>query len=107
MADIMKQYKAVNSLLGNERDLRLSDEDALRYQDVLRLLQMRGYILDLEVDKVNWYRKMADWDGFEDWLKGEIKESKQMGRREWRIAIVSAVLGAAVGLIPYIVTLFT
>jgi len=107
MADLMKQYKAVKLLLGNNRDLRLSDEDALRYQDVLQLLQMRGYILDLEVDNVNWYRQMADWDGFEDWLKDEIKESKQMGRREWRIAIISAVIGAAVGLIPYIVSLFT
>ena len=107
MADLMKQYKAVKSLLGNNRDLRLSDEDALRYQDVLQLLQMRGYILDLEVDNVNWYRQMADWDGFEDWLKDEIKESKRMGRREWRIAIISAVIGAAVGLIPYIVSLFT
>lgn len=106
MADIMKQYKAVKSLLGKKGDLRLSNEDALRYQDVLQLLQMRGYILDLEVNGANLYRQMADWDGFEDWLKGEIKESKRMGRREWRIAIISAVIGAAVGLIPYIVSLF-
>lgn len=106
MADITKQYKQVKGLLGNSRDLQLSDEDALRYQDVLRLLEMRGYILDLKIDNVNWYRKMAEWDGFEEWLKEESKEERRTTRREWTIGIVCAVAGAAVGLIPYIVSFF-
>ena len=65
MANLKKQLKAVKELLGNQRDLKLSDEDALRYQDVLLLLEDRGYIHDFNVDGVNWYRVMVDLNGFE------------------------------------------
>ena len=99
MADIKKQYKKVKAILGNGRDLQLSDEDALRYQDVLFLLEQRGYILDVKADGVNWYRKMAELDGFEEWLNEELKEDKRLSRREWMIGII----GALIGLIPTIV----
>lgn len=107
MANLRKQLKAVKEMLGNQRDLRLSDEDALRYQDVLLLLENRGYIHNFNVDGVNWYRIMVDLNGFEDWLNDEIKESKRITRREWIIGIVCAVIGAAIGLIPFVVSLFT
>ena len=107
MANLKKQLKAVEELLGNQRDLKLSDEDALRYQDVLLLLEDRGYIHDFNVDGENWYRVMVDLNGFEDWLNEEIKESKRITRREWIIGIVCAVIGAAIGLIPFVVSLFS
>ena len=49
---------------------------------------------------------MADFHGFEEWLREETKESRQLSRREWMIGIVCAVVGAVIGLIPYIITLF-
>lgn len=107
MADLKKQLKAIKKALGDGRDLQLSDADALCYQDVLRLLEARGYLLDLEVDGVNWYRKMADLDCFEDWLNEEIRDSKRATRREWAIGIICAIIGAAIGLIPYIVSLLS
>ena len=106
MENLRKQLKAVKELLGNQRDLKLSDEDALRYQDVLLLLEDRGYIHDFNVDGVNWYRIMVDLNGFEDWLNEEIKESKRITRREWIIGIVCAVIGATIGLIPFFVSIF-
>ena len=106
MANLRKQLKAVKELLGNQRDLKLSDEDALRYQDVLLLLEDRGYIHDFNVDGVNWYRIRVDLNGFEDWLNEEIKESKRITRREWIIGIVCAVIGATIGLIPFVVSIF-
>ena len=106
MEDIEKQYKKVKDLLGDNDVLQLKDEDALRYQDILELLEERGYVRNINADDEFLYFKTAKWDGFEDWLKAEIKASKRMSRREWRIAIVSAVIGAAIGLIPYIVSLF-
>lgn len=105
MADIMIQYKKVKAILGDGEELQLSDEDALRYQDVIFLLEERGYLHNIRADGVNWYVKLADFDGFEEWLREEIKESKRMSRREWTIGIVCAVIGAVIGLIPYIVTL--
>lgn len=106
MADLKKQLKAIKKLLGDERDLHLTDADALRYQDILYLLEERGYLHDFKVDGANLYRKMEDFDGFEDWLNEEIKDANRATRREWTIGIVCAVIGAAIGLIPYIVTLF-
>lgn len=106
MADLKKQLKAVKNLLGDGRDLQLSDADALRYQDILYLLGERGYLHDFQVDGANLYRKMEDFDGFEDWLNEEIKDAKRVTRREWTIGIVCAIIGAAIGLIPYIISLF-
>lgn len=107
MADLKKQLKAIKQLLGDKRDLQLSNADALRYQDILYLLEERGYLLDFHVDSANLYRKLEDFDRFEDWLNEEIKDAKRVTRREWAIGIVCAVIGAAIGLIPYIVTLFS
>lgn len=106
MADLKKQLKAVKQLLGDGRDLQLSDADALRYQDILYLLEERGYLHDFKVDGANLYRKMEDFDGFEDWLNEEIRDAKRVTRREWAIGIICAVIGAVIGLIPYIVSFF-
>lgn len=106
MADTLKQFKKVKKLWGTKDDMFFADEDVLRYRDVLQLMESRGYVRDMQIDNCNFYCKMAEWDGFEDWLKEEIKESKRMSRREWRIAVVSAAIGAAIGLIPYVVSLF-
>lgn len=107
MADLKKQLKAIKKLLGDGRDLQLSDEDALRYQDILYLLEERGYLLDFQVDGANLYHKLEEFDGFEDWLNEEIKDAKRVTRREWAIGIVCAIIGAVIGLIPYIATLLS
>ena len=107
MADLKKQLKVIKKLLGDGRNLQLSDEDALRYQDILYLLEERGYLLDFQVDGANLYRKLEEFDGFEDWLNEEIKDAKRVTRREWAIGIVCAIIGAVIGLIPYIATLLS
>jgi len=105
LANIKKQLKTIEKLLGDERDLQLSDADALRYQDILCLLEERGYILDLKVDGINLYRKMEDFEGFKDWLNEEIKESKRATKREWAIGIICAVLGAVLSHLPDIISM--
>lgn len=103
--DIKKQYNELKALWGTEKSRNLSDEEALRYQDVLELLQERGYIMNLRVDGTNLYTKRAEWDGFQDWLKQQIKTSRSLSRREWLIAIVSAAIGALLGQIPSVINL--
>ena len=103
LADIKKQYEKLKNLMGDEEAFDLSDEDALRCQDALSLLKSRNYILDASTLCEKRYIKAAEWDGFEDWLNEMIKESKRLSRRECTIAIVSAVIGAAIGLIPTII----
>ena len=46
-------------------------------------------------------------EDIEKWAKEQDKSQKWLSRREWLIAIVSAVSGAVIGLIPTIVSLFT
>ena len=104
--NIKKQYNELQALWGTEKSRTLSDEEALRYQDVLELLQERGYIMNLRVDGANLYTKRAEWDGFQDWLK-QHKTSRSLSRREWLIAIVSAAIGALLGQIPTIINLLT
>lgn len=105
--DIKKQYNELKALWGTEKSRNLSDEEALRYQDVLELLQERGYIMNLRVDGTNLYTKRAEWDSFQDWLEQQIKTSHSLSRREWLIAIVSAGIGALLGQIPTIINLLT
>ena len=101
LADIKKQYEKLRDILGDKDTLELSYEDDLRCQDALSLLKSR--ILDASTLCEKRYIKAAEWDGFEDWLNEMIKESNRMSRREWTIAIVSAAIGAAIGLIPTII----
>ena len=105
--DIKKQYNELKALWGTEKSRNLSNEEALRYQDVLELLQERGYIMNLRVDGTNLYTKRAEWDSFQDWLEQQIKTSRSLSRREWLIAIVSAGIGALLGQIPTIINLLT
>ena len=103
LTDIKKQYEKLKAIIGDEDSFDLSDEDALRCQDALKLMKERSYILDASSLSTISYLKAAEWDGFEDWLDEMIKESKRLSRRECTIAFVSAVIGAAIGLIPTII----
>ena len=80
MADLKKQYKKLKELAGNENSFSLSDEDALRYQDVLELLKERKYVMVLNADNENWYFKTAEWDGFEE--HDEHDDSEDLGYSE-------------------------
>lgn len=103
LTDIKKQYEKLKAIIGDEDSFDLSDEDALRCQDALSLLIERGYLYDVKADGANLYLKEAELDGFGDWLNEMIKESNRLSRREWAIALVGAVVGAAIGLIPTII----
>ena len=46
LTDIKKQYEKLKAIIGDEDSFDLSDEDALRCQDALKLMKERSYILD-------------------------------------------------------------
>ena len=74
---------------------------------MLKMMRSRGYIVSINADNLFIFYKNANFDDFEEWLKEQIKDSKKMKRRDWTIAIISGIIGAAVGavigLIPWIV----
>lgn len=45
------------------------------------------------------FKIMAPLDDFKKWLDIQVKESKRLNLREWKIAIISAISGAVVSTI--------
>ena len=111
MNGLMQQFKDVVSLFGCEETIQLGGQVFLKYQDVFNLFKSRGYITVTDISTLsrNIYLvgKKCELGNFESWLKEQIKESNKMKRRDWKIAIVSGVIGAVIGLIPWLVGLLT
>lgn len=96
-----KQYQEIKKLFAeSDGYINLSDEDNVRLNDVLLILAAKGYIYPMNVDGANMYSKEADFQYFEEWHKDQEREEKKLSVREWKIAIVSALIG----LIPFIIT---
>ena len=96
-----KQYKEIkNKFSESEGMIYLSDDDNIRLQEVLALLELKGYLRAFQIDGTNAYRRMANFDSFEAWHKDRQREEQKLSAREWKIGIV----GALIGLIPYIVS---
>lgn len=72
--------------------------------DVLDLLCKREVLHDVNADGANMYYCIGSFDAFNSWLSDQEKKVKKLSRREWKIAIVSAVVGALIGLIPTIIS---
>lgn len=107
MKSLLNQFKDIQDMFGDKSCVQLDDDMYLKYQDILGQMEYRKYIIPINVDGAYLYRKNAEFDEFEKWLKEEIKNNKKMNRRDWIIAIVSGSIGAAVGLIPWIISLFS
>ena len=107
MNKLLKEYNEIVALFGNENSIQLEEETFLKYQDMLKMMKSRGYIGSINADNLFIFYKNANFDDFEEWLKEQIKDSKKMKRHDWTIAIISGIIGAAVGavigLIPWIV----
>lgn len=96
-----KQYQEIKKLFADSDGyINLSDEDHVRLNDVLLILAAKGYVCPMNVDGANIYSREADFQHFEEWHKDLEREEKKLSAREWKIAIVSALIG----LIPFIIT---
>lgn len=99
-----KQYVEIKNAFENQRIIGISDVDYVRLKDVLVLLEMLEYIRPIEIDNTNAYRLIGNFKDFEAWHKDMIREARKITKREWRIAIISAIVGAIIGLIPTVVS---
>ncbi len=46
------------------------------------------------------YVVVGDLAVFDQWVNNQDKKARKLSRREWRIAVAAAIVGAAVGLLP-------
>lgn len=100
-----KHYKEIKRLFSqsDSQAITLDYKDHVRMQETLSLLELLGYIRDINADGGYIYFQVADFKDFEKWHKDKQHEEMMLSRREWSIAIVSALLGAIVGLLPTII----
>ena len=107
----MEQYKEIVKRFADKRSINFNDVDAVRMAETLAILCHLGYIRKIDIDGGNMFIKIGEFKDFDAWHKDRVREERQLSRREWRIAIVSAAIGAFIGLlptiIPWIISLFT
>ena len=95
-----KQYKEIVRLFGEKSTITLEDTDYVRLRETLGILEILGYIRDFGIDNTHAFRKIGSFSDFDKWHKDKEREERKVSFREWKIGIV----GALIGLIPYIVT---
>ena len=100
----MEQYQEIVKAFGTERFLSMGDEDYARLKDTLSILCELEYIRPIEIDGAHMFVKLGDFKDFERWHADRVREEKKLSRREWRIAIISALVGGFVGLIPFVIS---
>lgn len=100
------QYKEIKKKFEEDGKnmMILSIEDYVRLHDTLVILETLGYIQDMDVSNGYLFRKIGNFNDFEAWQKDRAREEKRLSRREWRIAIVSAIIGAVGGFFPTIIS---
>lgn len=87
-----------------ERFDHLSGDEDMRIRSLFRELKEAELIDTMWADNFPYQIAITD-NGYTytERKKADTKEKKKLSRREWRIAIVSAIIGAVIGLIPTIV----
>lgn len=101
-----KLYKELKALFMAEKDQALDFNTYHKYEEWLLLLTAKGVLWHIKADGAYLYQCQNSFDDFEEWLKDQNRKAKKLSRREWTIAIVSAVIGALIGLIPTILSMF-
>lgn len=83
MKFLLKQFKEIKESFDDSNCIELTEEAYLKYQDILELLEQRGYLYNIKPNNCYMCHKKVSLDCFEDWLKEQFKESKRMKRREY------------------------
>ena len=75
-------------------------------RETFRELRECGYVKTQWADNIPYYLSLTvDGQNYFTNKKAAKKAEKKLSRREWRIAVISAIIGGMVGLIPWICTL--
>lgn len=100
-------YKELKQKLKDNNSLEFDLATYHKYEDWLILLKDKGVIWEVFADGAYLCGTASEFDEFEAWIKDLDKKSKKLNRRDWTIAIVSAIIGALIGLIPSIIQLLS
>ena len=83
--NILKEYEILIKEIDRDKDKEmffLIDSEVPKFQDVLALLEERGYVTKIKVTNMCGYKKLSSLSDFHDWLVNKIKEEKATKLRE-------------------------
>ena len=83
-----------------------TDKDLQLYKGALSLMEEEGLVQLRDSFGRRAYVIVGDMAVFDQWVKDQDKKAKKLSRREWRIAVTAAIVGAAVGLLPTLIRFF-
>lgn len=106
MTDLKKQLKEVKILFGENKHISIEPAEAIKLQDIFSIMIERKAVMKQCYDNRIHYQLNLPFSEFEKWLKSEIRNEKKLSRREWKIAIISAIIGGLIGIMPTIISLF-
>ena len=91
--------------LSKRFDVLSMQQDTL-LRDTFRELKEYGYVHIQWADNIPYYLSLTvDGQNYFTNKKAAKKTERKLSRREWRIAVISSIIGGMVGLIPWICTL--
>lgn len=95
-----------NAAYWSKRFDGLSMQQDTLLRDTFRELRECGYVHIQWADNIPYYLSLTvDGQNYFTNKKDAKKAERKLSRREWRIAVISAIIGGMVGLIPWICTL--
>ena len=96
--DEMKTLSELKGKLSNSPFF--SDKEYQLYKDALSLMMDEGLIQRRNSMGRAAYVIVGDMAVFDQWVKDQDRKARKLSRREWRIAVTAAIVGAAIGLLP-------
>ena len=84
-------------------------EEFAVHREMIELLKEKGFVKEnplldqgeyYAIRRKQSYTLLTDFSEINNWIEDQSAKAKKLSRREWKIAIVSAIIGALIGLIP-------
>lgn len=69
-----EQYAEIKERFGSKQIVGFSDAEQARLGDVLALLERKGYIHNMDVNNTNAYRRIGNFEDFEEWYRAMEQE---------------------------------
>ena len=99
----MKSIQEIKKKFEKSQTAYFTQLEYQKWQDMLYLMQTRDLIRSSNTLSGMQFSLLGDFSIFEKWVCQENKKAKEMKRREWRIAIISAIIGAIGSHLPTII----
>ena len=83
-----------------------TDKELQLYKDALSLMEEEGLVQLRDSFGRKAYVIVGDMAVFDQWVKNQNKKANKLSRREWRVAVTAAIIGAVIGYLLSLIRIF-